>query len=65
VFLSRFIPAATKKIGYVMVYKLGILNPAYVKEAIELTGAALLPLIHEIPGVSRKLFFDITIQETC
>jgi len=51
VFINKFIPAATYYIGGTMVTKLNITNPLLIKEAIELTGASLLPLIEEIPGI--------------
>ncbi|KAL1311225.1 hypothetical protein AAFC00_001416 [Neodothiora populina] len=51
VFISKFVPAATHYVGGVMVTKLNITNPLLIKEAIELTGASLLPLLQEIPGI--------------
>ena len=51
VFINKFVPAATKYIGGTMVLKLNITNPLLIKEAIELTGASLLPLLEEIPGI--------------
>jgi hypothetical protein len=35
-----------------MVAKLGITDPALIKEAIELTGASLLENLKEIPGIA-------------
>jgi len=35
-----------------MIYKLNITEPAYIKEAIELTGASLLENLKEIPGIT-------------
>ena len=51
VFISKFVPLATKQIGGFMLYGLNITDTAYIKEAIELTGASLLPAIAEIPGI--------------
>jgi len=51
VFISKFVPAATKYIGGTMVLKLNITNPLIIKEAIELTGASLLPALEELPGI--------------
>jgi hypothetical protein len=54
VFINKFIPEATKKIGYVMVAKLHIVNKLYIKEAIEFTGESLLEHLHEIPGIGHN-----------
>jgi len=54
VFLNKFIPEATKKIGFVMAYELGITNTTYIGEAITWTGASLLPLLHDIPGIGMN-----------
>lgn len=35
-----------------MALKLDITNPLLIKEAIELTGASLLPQLKEIPGIA-------------
>lgn len=35
-----------------MLLELGIKNPKYIKEAIELTGASLIEGLHEIPGIA-------------
>lgn len=35
-----------------MIEELKITNVTYITEAIELTGASLLPLLNEIPGIS-------------
>ena len=51
VFISKFIPNAQHYIGGAMVTELGITNTTYIIEAIELTGASLLPLLKEIPGI--------------
>lgn len=52
VFLNKFVPEATKKIGLVMAYELGIVNKTYIGEAIEITASSLLPLLQEIPGIA-------------
>ena len=51
VFISKFVPAATKLVGGTMVAKYGITNETIIGEAIELTGASLLPAIGELQGV--------------
>lgn len=51
VFINKFIPAATHYIGGTMVVGLNITNPLLIEEAIKLTGASLLPLLDEIPGI--------------
>jgi len=51
VFISKFIPNATKYIGGVMVYKLNITDPKIIGEAITLTGASLLTPILALPGI--------------
>lgn len=50
VFINKFIPNATLYIGTAM-YELGITNKTYIVEAIQYTGASLLPLLHTIPGI--------------
>lgn len=52
VFISKFVPNATKLIGGTMIYKLNITSPVLIKEAIELTGASLLEGLKEIPGIA-------------
>ncbi|GIK06217.1 hypothetical protein Aspvir_001861 [Aspergillus viridinutans] len=52
IFISKFVPNAKHFIGGVMVTKLNITNPAYIGEAIELTGAALLEELKTIPGIA-------------
>ncbi|EXJ79815.1 hypothetical protein A1O3_08100 [Capronia epimyces CBS 606.96] len=52
VFINKFVPNATKYIGGTMALELGITNVTYITEAIEYTGAALLPLIKTIPGIA-------------
>jgi hypothetical protein len=37
-----------------MVKKLNITSPLVIKEAIEITGASLLPLLHELPGIKGR-----------
>jgi len=51
VFISKFIPAATKYIGGAMVVKLNITDLTLVEEAIKLTGASLLEELNAIPGI--------------
>ncbi|KAF1933346.1 MFS general substrate transporter [Didymella exigua CBS 183.55] len=51
VFLSKFTPQATHYIGGVMVTKLNITSPKIIEEAIIITGASLLPLLEELPGI--------------
>ncbi|KAF7166210.1 hypothetical protein CNMCM5623_010050 [Aspergillus felis] len=52
IFISKFVPNAKHFIGGVMVTKLNITNPAYIGEAIELTGASLLEELKTIPGIA-------------
>lgn len=52
IFISKFVPSATHYIGGVMLTKLHITNPAYIAEAVELTGASLLDEIRHIPGIA-------------
>lgn len=52
VFVSKFVPNAVYYIGGTMVYKLGITNPAYIKTAIEITGASLIEELKTIPGIA-------------
>ncbi|KAF2997108.1 hypothetical protein E8E13_003805 [Curvularia kusanoi] len=51
VFIAKFVPAATHFIGGTMVTKLNITSPKVIEEAIVLTGASLLPLLEELPGI--------------
>ncbi|KAI9701139.1 MAG: hypothetical protein M1836_001808 [Candelina mexicana] len=51
VFISKFVPNAKYFIGGSML-KMGIKNPRYIGEAIELTGASLLEGLREIPGIA-------------
>ncbi|PVH97455.1 MFS general substrate transporter [Periconia macrospinosa] len=51
VFISKFVPQATHYIGGVMTTKLNITSPKIIGEAIEITGASLLPHLHELPGI--------------
>jgi hypothetical protein len=52
IFLNKFIPEVTKKIGGVMIYELGITNKTYIGAAISYTGASLLPALQTIPGIA-------------
>ncbi|KAF7122696.1 hypothetical protein CNMCM5793_000806 [Aspergillus hiratsukae] len=52
IFISKFVPNAKHFIGGVMVTQLNITNPAYIGEAIELTGASLLEELKTIPGIA-------------
>ncbi|KAJ9612062.1 hypothetical protein H2200_003657 [Cladophialophora chaetospira] len=51
VFINKFVPNAIKYIGGTMVTQLNITNETYIGEAIALTGASLLPLLRNIPGI--------------
>jgi len=51
VFISKFVPSATHYIGGTMVTKLNITSPKIIEEAIVITGASLLPLLQELPGI--------------
>lgn len=51
IFIAKFVPAATHYIGGVMVTKLNITDTAVIGEAIGITGASLLPLLQELPGI--------------
>ncbi|KAH2725752.1 hypothetical protein KXW29_005530 [Aspergillus fumigatus] len=50
--LHPLVPNAKHFIGGVMGTKLNITNPAYIGEAIELTGASLLEELKTIPGIA-------------
>lgn len=53
VFIRKFVPIAIQKIGIeTMFIKYKIFDTAIIKETIELTGAALLPRIAQIPEVA-------------
>jgi len=52
VFLTKFVPNATKFIGGVMELDLGITNKTLIGEAISYTAASLLPLLQTIPGIA-------------
>lgn len=52
VFISKFVPNATKYIGGAMELELGITNVTYITDAIVLTGASLLPELKTIPGIA-------------
>lgn len=51
VFISKFVPAATYYIGGAMELELNITSTAVIGEAITITGASLLPLLEELPGI--------------
>ncbi|KAK4569575.1 hypothetical protein LTR86_003338 [Recurvomyces mirabilis] len=51
VFISKFVPAATYYIGGAMETKLNITSVAVITEAIQITGASLLPALQELPGI--------------
>ena len=50
-YLAKFVPAATYYIGGVMSTKLNITSVEVIGEAIVITGASLLPLLEELPGI--------------
>ncbi len=52
VFINKFVPNATKYIGGTMALELGITNVTYITEAIQYTGASLLPALRTIPGIA-------------
>lgn len=52
VFVNKFVPAATKMIGELMVLELHITNGSDIGAAIEYTSGSLLPLLHTIPGIA-------------
>ncbi|KAJ5542633.1 hypothetical protein N7461_008636 [Penicillium sp. DV-2018c] len=52
VFVSKFVPAATKHIGGVMVAKLNITDVALITHAIEYTSESLLGELRTIPGIA-------------
>ena len=60
VFLSKFVPNATKYIGGTM-YELGITNVTYITDAIELTGASLLEPLREIPGLQNETAYQAVV----
>ncbi|KAL4986315.1 fungal trichothecene efflux pump [Aspergillus falconensis] len=51
IFINKFTPNAVHYIGGVMSTQLNITNPTLITHAIELTGAALLDGLHQIPGI--------------
>jgi hypothetical protein len=62
VFINKFVPNATKMIGGAMIYELGITNLTYIGMAIEYTGASLLPLLNEIPGIAgNQTAYDLVV----
>jgi len=61
VFISKFIPKATKLIGTAM-FEMGIANTTLIKEAIVLTGASLLDGIKEIPGVDTEEKYSTIVR---
>lgn len=52
IFFNKFVGEATTLIGGTMVKYLNITNKAVITEAIELTGASLLPALKELPGIA-------------
>ena len=50
VFLSKFVPNAITYIGGAM-YEAGVTDPTLIEEAISYTGASLIQLIADIPGI--------------
>lgn len=63
VFISKFVPNAVKYIGGAMALELGITNKTYITEAIQLTGASLLPGLKEIPGIAgNETAYNIVVQ---
>ncbi len=60
VFLSKFVPNATKYIGGTM-FELGITNVTYITEAITLTGASLLEPIRMIPGLENETAYQMVV----
>ncbi|KIW66046.1 hypothetical protein PV04_08255 [Phialophora macrospora] len=60
VFLSKFVPNATKYIGGTMV-ELGITNVTYITEAITLTGASLLEPLRMIPGLQNETAYQMVV----
>lgn len=63
VFIQKFVPNATKYIGGAMVFDLGITNETYIADAIQITGAALLPLLNTIPGIAgNETAYEIVVK---
>ena len=60
VFLSKFVPNATKYIGGTM-FELGITNVSLITEAITLTGASLLEPLREIPGLQNETAYQMVV----
>jgi hypothetical protein len=54
IFVSKFIPAATKYIGGTMALKFNITSPAAIGEAIKLTSASLLDELAIVPGIGHN-----------
>jgi Fungal trichothecene efflux pump (TRI12) len=55
IFIAKFVPNAKTLIGGIMIQELGIVNLQVITEAIELTGASLLPPILELPGIDGNV----------
>ncbi|KAJ6151302.1 hypothetical protein N7470_007896 [Penicillium chermesinum] len=63
VFISKFIPAAEKYIGGVMVTQLNITDTAAIAEVITLTGASLLNDIKQIPGIAgNEMAYNMVVE---
>jgi hypothetical protein len=62
VFVSKFKVYAVEMIGGAMV-SIGVTNKTYIIDAIELTGASLLPALKEIPGIAgNDTAYDIVVH---
>lgn len=62
VFISKFVPNATKYIGDAM-SQIGISNKTYVAQAIGITGSSLLPNLRQIPGIGdNNTAYDIVVK---
>ena len=63
VFVEKFIPNAEYYIGGAMELELGITNVTYITDAIQLTGASLLPLLKDIPGIAgNQTAYEIVVR---
>lgn len=61
IFISKFVPAATKYIGSTLV-QAGITSPAVIEEVIQLTGASLVDEIAQVPGIAgNQTLYDAVI----
>jgi hypothetical protein len=62
VFVSKFKVYVVEQVGGAMV-AIGVTNKTYIIDAIQLTGASLLPALKEIPGIAgNDTAYDIVVH---